>query len=205
MQTTIEQPSTQAHRMTESEPTRPSSWYVIHTLSGREAKVKAHLETHIKIEELQGDVFEILMPTETVSEVKNGKKTTKVRKLYPGYLFINMNLYNESGDLLQKPWNFVRDTDGVIGLVGGERPVPLQPAEIKNILEKVKEAEGKEVPKVKFVVGDQVRLTAGPFANFTGTIEEIDLAEGKLKVSVFCFGRFTPVDLEFWQVEAEEG
>ena len=141
------------------------------------------------------------MPTENVSEVKNGKKINKTRKLYPGYVFIHMRLYDEDGKILQKPWYFVRGVQGVIGFIGGERPSPLKQDEIDRILQQVSEAEGKEVPKVQFNVGEDVKITDGPFLNLNGRIDEIDPERGKLKVSVSIFGRFTPVELEYWQVE----
>lgn len=190
--------------MAESVETLPAKWYVLHTLANQEAKIKNHLETYLKAEEMEDFILEILMPTEMVSEVKSGKKKTKVRKLYPGYLFIHMRLYDDLGQLMQRPWNFVRDTDGVITFIGGDHPVPLNQGEISNILQQVEESDGKEVPKVKFEAGDEVKITDGPFLNFVGRIEEIDTENGKLKVSVSIFGRSTPVELEFWQVERHE-
>lgn len=146
-------------------------------------------------------IREVLMPTELVTEVKSGKKSQKVRKFYPGYVFIHMQLYDEDGKILQKPWYFVRGTQGVIGFVGGAHPVPLKEEEMHRIINQVKEAEGKEKPKVEYEVGEEVRITDGPFLNLTGRIDEIDSERGKLKISVSIFGRFTPVELEYWQVQ----
>lgn len=112
-----------------------------------------------------------------------------------------MSLYDEVGKILQKPWYFVRGTEGVIGFVGGDHPTALKPHEIERILDQVQEAQGKEVPKVQYAIGEIVKIIDGPFINLTGEIEEIDIERGKLKVSVSIFGRFTPVELEFWQVE----
>jgi transcriptional antiterminator NusG len=179
-------------------------WFVIQTLSNKEKQVKRYLDRHRVTEEMEDFVYEILVPTEMVTEVKNGKKTTKQRKLYPNYVFVNMQLYDESGTLLQKPWYFVNGADGVIKFAGGERPSPLKKEEIDRILNQIKEAEGKEVPKVQYEVGEEVKITDGPFLNLTGRIDEIDAEAGKLKVSVSIFGRFTPVELEFWQVERAE-
>lgn len=179
-------------------------WYAVQTLSNQEAKVKKYLDKFVEIEDMGDCIFEVLMPTEVVTEFKNGKKTQKTRKFYPGYVFLHMNLFDEDGKILQKPWYFVRSTQGVIGFVGGERPVPLKKDEIERILGQVKEAEGRETPKVQFEVGEDVKITDGPFLNLTGRIDEIDPERGRLKVSVSIFGRFTPVELEYWQVEVAE-
>ena len=138
-----------------------AQWFALHTLSGQENKVKAYIEKFKKAEELDDSIFEVLLPTEVVSEVKGGKKSTKVRKLYPGYVFIQMRLYGEDKKVINKPWYFVKEVAGVIGFVGGDRPAALRQSEI----------------------------------------DEIDPERGKLKVSVSIFGRFTPVELEYWQVQ----
>lgn len=176
-------------------------WYAVQTLSNQEAKVKRYLDKFIQIEEMGEFVEEVLMPTETVTEVKNGKKMTKERKLYPGYVFIQMRLYDENGKVLQKPWYFVRGVQGIIGFIGGDNPTPLKPDEIKRIQDQISAAEGVERPKVEYEVGEEVKITDGPFLNLTGRIDEIDPERGKLKVSVSIFGRFTPVELEYWQIE----
>jgi len=175
-------------------------WFALHTLSGQENKVKAYIEKFKTVEELDDHIFEVLLPTEVVSEVKNGKKSTKTRKLYPGYVFIQMRLFEE-GRLINKPWYFVKEVAGVIGFVGGETPAALRQAEIDEIKTRIEEANGKEVPKVSYEVGEEVKITDGAFANLTGRIDEIDPARGKLKISVSIFGRFTPVELEYWQVQ----
>lgn len=178
-----------------------AQWFALHTLSGQEGKVKSYIEKFKKAEELDDHIFEILLPTEVVSEVKGGKKSTKVRKLYPGYVFIQMRLYGEDKKLINKPWYFVKETSGVIGFVGGDNPAALRQAEIDEIKARVEAASGKEVPKVSYEVGEEVKVTDGAFANLTGRIDEIDPARGKLKISVSIFGRFTPVELEYWQVQ----
>lgn len=186
-----------------TETTTPTGaqWFALHTLSGQEQKVKTYLEKFRKAEELDDFVFEVLLPTETVSEVKGGKKSTKVRKLYPGYVFIQMRLLDQDGKVIIKPFYFVKDAAGVIGFVGGDNPAPLRQTEIDEIKARIAAATGKEVPKVSYDVGEEVKITDGPFTNLNGRIDEVDPARGKLKVSVSIFGRFTPVELEYWQVQ----
>lgn len=178
-----------------------AQWFALHTLSGQENKVTKYIEKFKTIEELDDYIFEVLMPTEVVSEVKNGKKSTKTRKLYPGYVFIQMRLYDETKKLINKPWYFVKEVAGVIGFVGGENPAALRQAEIDEIKSRVEAASGKEVPKITYEVGEEIKITDGAFANLTGRIDEVDPERGKLKVSVSIFGRFTPVELEYWQVQ----
>jgi len=178
-----------------------AQWFALHTLSGQENKVKNYIERFKKAEELENEIFEVLLPTEVVSEVKNGKKSSKVRKLYPGYVFIQMRLFEEDGNLINKPWYFVKEVAGVIGFVGGEHPAALRQSEIDEIRARIEAANGKEVPKVQYAVGEEVKINDGPFANLNGRIDEIDPDRGKLKISVSIFGRFTPVELEYWQVQ----
>jgi transcriptional antiterminator NusG len=186
-----------------TETTAPvgAQWFALHTLSGQENKVKNYIERFKTAEELDDAIFEVLLPTEVVSEVKNGKKSSKVRKLYPGYVFIQMRLFEEDGNLINKPWYFVKEVAGVIGFVGGEHPAPLRQTEIDEIRARIEAANGKEVPKVQYAVGEEVKINDGPFANLNGRIDEIDPDRGKLKISVSIFGRFTPVELEYWQVQ----
>ena len=178
-----------------------SQWFVIHTLSGQEQKVKENIEKRIKAEEMGDCIREVLVPMEKVAEVRSGKKTVTTRKLYPGYVFIDMILLDDNKRVIEKPWYFIRDTPGIIGFVGGDRPTPTQPNEIESIKEQIAEGEDTEKPKVNFEVGETVKITDGPFLNFSGVIEEIEPERGKLKVTVNIFGRNTPVELEYWQVE----
>ena len=187
--------------MSEQSTQALGQWYAVQTLSNREASVKRYLDRYLASEEMEDYIFEVLMPTQTITEVKSGKKTQKVRKFYPGYVFLHMRLYDEEGNLQEKPWYYVKGADGVIGFVGSNTPTPLKDHEIERILSQMKESEGKEVPKVQFEVGDEVKITDGPFLNLNGQIDEIEPDRGKLKVSVSIFGRFTPVELEYWQVE----
>ena len=177
-------------------------WYAVQCLSNHEDKVRRYLAKYKEDDEVFAkDLNEVLVPIETVSEVKNGKKKQRDRKFYPGYVFVEMKLYDESGTLKKEPWYKIKETDGVINFIGRESPTPLSDDEIGRILNQVDEAKGKEVPKVQFSIGEVVKILDGPFLNLTGDIEEIDPAKGSLKVSVSIFGRFTPVELEFWQVE----
>ncbi len=182
-------------------PVRVGQWYVVQTLSNKEQAAKRYIDRYIAENELEDHIFEVLIPMETVSEVKQGKKTQRKRKLYPSYIFVHCRLYDEDGKVIQKVWYYINGADGVIGFAGGKNPAALKDDEIERILTQVAEAEGKEVPKVQYEVGEEVKITDGPFANLTGAIEEIDPDAGKLKVSVSIFGRFTPVVLEYWQVE----
>jgi transcriptional antiterminator NusG len=190
--------------MSNSLPTSDQKWFAVQTLSNQEGKAKKYLDKFIVVEEMEDYVSEVLMPTETVSEVKSGKKKTITRKFYPGYIFVKMRLYDDDGNLLQKPWYFVREAHGVINFVGGDRPSPLKQSEIDRIINQVQEAEGKEKPKIEYEIGEMVKVNDGPFLNLIGQIEEIDPNKGKLKVSVSIFGRFTPVELEYWQVQRTE-
>lgn len=178
-----------------------SKWFVLHTLSGQEQKVKDSIEKRIKAEEMTEYINEVLVPMEKVAEVRSGKKTVSTRKLYPGYVFIDMVLLDENNRIIEKPWYFIRDTQGIIGFVGGERPTPTSADEIASIKSQISDSEDTERPKVQFDVGETIKINDGPFLNFSGVIEEIDPDKGKLKVTVNIFGRNTPVELEYWQVE----
>ncbi len=176
-------------------------WFVLHTLSGQEMKVKESIEKRMKQEEMQDYIDEVLIPTEKVSEVKQGKKTTTTRKFYPGYVLVHMSLYDDQKNLVDKTWYFTQQTPGIIGFIGGDRPVPLRPQEVDSILHQIEEKKEKVKPKIIFEPGETVKITDGPFLNFSGVIEEVDPDRGKLKVSVSIFGRSAPVELEYWQVE----
>ena len=178
-----------------------TQWFVIHTLSGQEQKVKESIEKRLKTEEMGEYIKEVLVPMEKVAEVRSGKKTVSTRKLYPGYVFVDMALLDENKRVIEKPWYFIRETPGIIGFVGGDRPQPSSAEEIATIKEQISESEDQERPKVHFEVGETIKINDGPFLNFSGVIEEIEPERGKLKVTVNIFGRNTPVELEYWQVE----
>ena len=170
-------------------------WYVVHAQTGREHQVRISLKKRAELNGLTSSISQILIPTEQVSEVKSGKKSITQRKFFPGYLVVEM-------DLNDKTWYLVRNTPGVTGFVGsGAKPLALRDSEVKNILKQIEEKAAKPKPKVLFEQGGMVRVKEGPFTNFNGTIEEVNPAKGKLKVTVSIFGRPTPVELEYWQVE----
>ena len=181
-------------------------WYAVQTRSNMEKKAVETLKHMIDVEDMGAYISkeDILMPEEKVSEVKDGKKTTRMRKLYPGYFFVRVKLHDEDDNFLEKPWYFIRGINGVINFMGGERPVALRKAEIDRIQAQMAQAEGVERPKINFNVGEAVKIHEGPFLGLTGIIEEVDTERGKLKVSVSIFGRFTPVELEYSQVSRAE-
>ncbi len=171
------------------------NWYVVHTQTGIEEKVKASLEKKILAKGIQDLISSVIIPTEQVSEVRSGKKKITQRKFFPGYLLIQMELSEET-------YLFVKNSPGVTGFIGlGRKPVALPQEEVDNILKRTKETAAKPSPKIVFEKGEQVRVNEGPFLNFNGTIEEVYPEKGKIKVSVSIFGRSTPVELEYWQVE----
>jgi transcriptional antiterminator NusG len=171
------------------------NWYVVHTQTGSEEKVKTSLEKRITAEGLEGLITKVIIPTEQVSEIRSGKKKITQRKFFPGYLLVEM-------ELSEKTYLFVKTSPGVTGFIGlGKKPMPLPQQEVDNILKRTKDTEVKPSPKIIFEKGEQVRVNEGPFLNFNGTIDEIHPEKGKVKVSVSIFGRSTPVELEYWQVE----
>ena len=169
-------------------------WYIIHTLSGAEEKVKANLEAKVKAKNLQDLIDEIIIPKEQVSEVRRGQKRILERKFFPGYVLIHMEM-NET------TWLFVKKTPGVTSFIGAKNPVAVPDEEVEKILKKSEETQTKPLPKVAFEKGETVRVVEGPFVNFNGLVEEVNPQKGKLKVAISIFGRSTPVELEFWQVE----
>jgi transcriptional antiterminator NusG len=176
-------------------------WFVLHTLTGQEQKVKESITRRIKQEEMGEFIDEVIIPTEKVSEVKKGVRSTTTRKFFPGYVLAHMSLYDEEKQLRDKAWYFIRETSGIIGFIGGEKPVPLPPEEVEIILHQVEDKKDKVKLKVVFEPGETVKIIDGPFLNFNGVVEEVDPNRGKLKVSVAIFGRSAPVELEYWQVE----
>ena len=186
----------------ESESQSTAKWYAVQTRSNMEKKVVETLKHMIDVEDMGAYISkeDILMPEERVSEIKNGNKITRARKLYPGYIFVRVKLYDDNENFLEKPWYFVRGINGVLNFMGGERPVALRPAEVERIKAQMNQPEGAERPKIIFNVGESVKINEGPFLGSTGVIEEVDAERGKLRVSVSMFGRFTPVELEYSQV-----
>ena len=181
----------------ESPYDRPGQWYVVHTYAGYENKVKSNLESRISSMNMEDRIFEVVIPLEDVIEFKNGKKVVVQKKVFPGYLLVRCDLDDDS-------WYVVRNTPGVTGFVGlGARPTPLSRRDVETFLQvKPDGPEGpkKSKPRLEYEVGESVRVREGPFADFTGTIAEINEDQLKLKVLVNIFGRETPVELEFAQV-----
>ncbi|MBI5788429.1 MAG: transcription termination/antitermination factor NusG [Candidatus Schekmanbacteria bacterium] len=169
-------------------------WYIIHTYSGYEDKVKANLEQRLKPMGLEGSVGQVIIPTGNVVEFKKGQRHISSKKFYPGYLLVEMELTDES-------WHVVRNTPKVTGFVGtGNAPTPLSDEEVSKIINQIKEGETKPKPKVQFEKGEPVKIMDGPFTGFTGVVEEVSPERGRLKVMVSIFGRATPVELDFLQV-----
>ncbi|MBU6081137.1 MULTISPECIES: transcription termination/antitermination protein NusG [Allobacillus] len=172
------------------------NWYVVHTYSGYENKVKLNLEKRIESMGMEDKIFRVIVPEEEETEVKNGKRKTSLKKVFPGYVLTEMIMTDDS-------WFVVRNTPGVTGFVGstgaGQKPTPLLPEESERILKRMGVKE--QVPEIDFELKETVRVTEGPFANFTGTIENIDTDKLKVKVHVNMFGRETPVELDFNQIE----
>lgn len=170
-------------------------WYGVHTYSGFENKVKLSLEERIRQLGVEEQFGEVLIPSETVVEMKNGERKTSTRKFFPGYILVQMELNNET-------WHVVKNTPKVTGFVGGgSAPPPIPDEEVAKIAARMEEDVERPKPKVAFEVGETVRVVDGPFLNFTGVVEDVKPDKGKLKVMVSIFGRVTPVELEFIQVE----
>lgn len=175
-------------------------WYVVRAISGKEKKVKEYIEAEVSKENLKDYISQVLIPTEKVYQIRNGKKISKERSFYPGYILIEANLEGEIAHI-------IKNITGVINFLGeekGGKPTPLRPSEVNRILGKVDElAESDEEITVPYFVGEQVKVIDGPFNGFTGVIEEVNDEKKKLKVMVKIFGRKTPLELSFMQVEKE--
>jgi len=168
-------------------------WFVVHTYSGYEERVRKNLEQRIKAMDSGDEVFQVIVPTEEEIEVKNGQRRTVTKKILPGYVLVQMKLSDQS-------WNVVRNTPGITGFVGtGVKPVPLREEEVNQILKQM-EAEAPRV-KIGFRKGQSIRVTDGPFIDFVGVVDDIKPGKGKVKVLLTLFGRETPVELDFLQVE----
>lgn len=176
-------------------------WFILHALSGHELKVQKNIASRINQEEMGDNIEEVLIPSEIVSEVKQGKKKETRRKFFPGYVLVNINLFDDEGEVIPESWSFIQNTPGVIGFLGGERPTPLSEDEVNSIVHQIEEKKEVVAPKVMFEPNETIKVTDGPFMNFSGLIEEVDPERGKLKISVSIFGRTAPVELEYWQVE----
>ena len=171
-------------------------WYVVHAYSGFEKNVQKTLKERIEREGMADYFGQVLVPVEEVVDIKNGRKTISERKFFPGYVLVEMEMTDDS-------WHLVKSTTRVTGFIGGtgNRPLPIMQREVDAILQQVQTGVEKPKPKVQFEVGQQVRVSEGPFADFNGVVEEVNYERNKLRVSVQIFGRETPVELEFAQVE----
>jgi len=171
-------------------------WYVVHAYSGFEAQVKRSLEERVRRAGMEEQFGDILVPTEEVVEMRGGQQRKSERKFFPGYVLVNMELTDDT-------WHLVKSVPKVMGFIGGtgDRPAPISDKEADAILQRVQEGVEKPRPKILFEPGEVVRVVDGPFNDFNGVVEEVDYEKSRLKVSVLIFGRSTPVDLEFGQVE----
>ncbi len=169
------------------------NWFVVHTYSGYEEKVKQGIEERAEKRGLSEKISRILIPTERVIELKSGKKKESDKKFYPGYILVEMDLDDET-------WHLVRSTPRVTGFVGGTKPVPIPEEEVELIIHQLEKGPVPQV-KTQFQKGENVRIIDGPFTNFVGYVDEVDIDHGRLKVMVSIFGRQTPVELNFFQVE----
>ena len=176
--------------------TTPMRWYVVHAYSGMEKAVERNIRERIERAGMQAKFGRILVPTEEVVELKNGKKAVTERRFFPGYVLVEMLMDDES-------WHLVKHTNKVTGFVGGakNRPAPISQAEVEKIVSQMQEGSDKPRHKVEFMVGELVRVKEGPFTDFNGSVEEVNYEKNKVRVSVTIFGRATPVELEFGQVE----
>ena len=181
--------------MTEAALPATKLWFIVHTYSGFEAKVKESLRQRADALGMSSTIEDILIPTEEVVEVRDGKKTKSTRKFFPGYVLVKMEMSDEA-------WHVVKNTPKVTGFVGtGNKPVPLSDREVDRIVNQISVAAEKPKPKLEFRISENVRIVDGPFSNFNGQVEEVNEDRGTLKVMVTIFGRATPVELEFLQVE----
>jgi transcriptional antiterminator NusG len=187
---------TNTEEVTNSENKPKLRWYVVQAFSGYEARVQKTLIEHIEIHGLQDKFGQILVPTEEVVEMRAGQKRKSARKFFPGYVLVEMAMDEEA-------WHLVKSVPRVLGFIGGtsDRPMPITQKEADRILQRLEDSTDKPKPKTLFEVGEVVRVIDGPFADFNGVVEELDYEKNRIKVSVLIFGRSTPVDLEFVQVE----
>ena len=171
-------------------------WYVVHAYSGQEKSIQQALIERIKRSGMADKFGQVLVPTEEVVEMKSGQKAISERRFFPGYILVQMDMTDET-------WHLVKSTPKVTGFIGGSamRPTPISVKEVENILHQVQEGVEQPKPKVLFEVGESVRVTEGPFTDFNGNVEEVNYEKSKIRVSVLIFGRATPVELDFGQVE----
>lgn len=173
-------------------------WYVVHTQAGMENKVRENIQSTVRSSGMEERITQVLIPTEEVVEIRDGKRSISTQKMFPNYVIVEMDYDDDT-------WALIKNTPGVTGFVGpGRKPVPLSEDEVKNILSHMNETEDKPRPKIVFEIGESVKVIDGPFFNFTGYVAEINEERGRLKVMVDILGRSTPVELDFLQVEKIE-
>jgi transcriptional antiterminator NusG len=189
-------PSAQSAASSPVVSANPMAWYVVHAYSGMEKAVERNIMERVNRVGMQSKFGRIMVPTEEVVEIKNGQKKTTERRFYPGYVLVEMVMDDET-------WHLVKHTNKVTGFVGGakNRPAPISEAEVQKIVSQMQEGTDKPRHKVEFMTGEYVRVKDGPFTDFNGTVEEVNYEKSKVRVSVTIFGRATPVELEFSQVE----
>ena len=175
-------------------------WFIIHTYSGYERKVRDSLNSRIQAFGMEDEITQVLIPTETVVEMRGSKRVESTRMFFPGYVLVELEC-TEKGDISDKAWHLIKQTPKVTSFVGGQKPTPLTPDEVDQIVHHVTEAAEKPKPKHTFQHSEHVRILSGPFSGFTGQVEEINPDKGVLKVMVTIFGRSTPVELNFLDVE----
>jgi transcriptional antiterminator NusG len=188
--------------VTEPQTVKPTRWFVLRVPSNLENRMRDKLVQRLKTAALEGVVPNVLVPTETVSEIKGGKKKVVQRKLYPGYLMVEMHLDDE-GRIPEAVWFLIRETTGIGDFVGADRvPVPMDDHEVERILSGMRKTDERPALRINFKVGDRVKINEGPFESYNGVVDEVNDAKGLVRVIVTIFGRETPVELEYWQVEA---
>ena len=180
----------------------PKEWFVLRVQSNREDKVRENLVERIRAQGLENLITNVLVPSEKISEVKGGKKRVSDRKIYPGYIMVEIEV-DEKGQIPKEVWFMIRETSGTGDFIGGQsKPAPMTKYEVEKLLSDLEQKEERPRAKIEFNEGEKVRIKEGPFENYDGIVEEVLPASGRVKVMLTVFGRATPVELEYWQVES---
>jgi transcriptional antiterminator NusG len=187
-----------------SEVEETMRWYAVQVVSGLEARVQTAIGKSASRSGVEKYIGQILFPIEKISEIRNGRKCTHSRKLYPGYLFMQLDLYDETGDTRHELWQFIRSINGVLGLLGGDKPAHMKQKDIDLIIQQTQSGEKSEKFRSSYSVGMLVKVVDGPFAGSEGEVGSLDEKLGRACINVSLFGRLTPVDLEFWQIAKKE-
>jgi transcription termination/antitermination protein NusG len=176
-------------------------WFIIHTYSGYEKKVRESLQTRVKAYGMEEEIAQVLVPAETVVEMRGNKRVETSRMIFPGYVLVEVETNDETGEMSERAWHTIKSTPKVTSFIGGQKPTSLTQEEVDQIINHVAETTDNPKPKVSFAQGETVRITSGPFSGFTGVVEEVNIDRSTLKVMVTIFGRSTPVELDFLGVE----